>query len=41
MTMKEFIDFHETRTLKGSETLVENIYAKNAILERAPNPLTT
>ncbi|KAK8780537.1 hypothetical protein V5799_018122 [Amblyomma americanum] len=39
LTMQEFLDLQAARTLRSSETLVEYMYLKNAILDNSPYPL--
>ncbi|KAK8779210.1 hypothetical protein V5799_019450 [Amblyomma americanum] len=39
LTMQEFLDLQAARALRSSETLVEYMYSKNAILDKSPYPL--
>ncbi|CAN7949844.1 unnamed protein product [Ixodes hexagonus] len=40
MSLQEFFDFQNERKLKPDETLVQYMYAKNAMLEKAPHKLS-
>ncbi|KAH9364807.1 hypothetical protein HPB48_007098 [Haemaphysalis longicornis] len=41
MTMQEFLNYQAQRTLRENETITEYVYAKNAMLEKAPYNLAT
>ncbi|XP_075553680.1 uncharacterized protein LOC142586319 [Dermacentor variabilis] len=39
LTMQEFLELQASRKLRNSETLVEYMYSKNALLDKSPYPL--
>ncbi|KAH9367615.1 hypothetical protein HPB48_009986 [Haemaphysalis longicornis] len=41
MSMQDFLDLQSKRRLRPSETIVEYMYSKNALLDKAPYPLAT
>ncbi|KAL1479515.1 hypothetical protein MTO96_051777 [Rhipicephalus appendiculatus] len=40
MSLQEFLDYQNERKLLATETIVQYMYAKNAMLEKAPHKLT-
>lgn len=41
MSMQDYLDLQSKRRLRPSEMIVEYIYSKNTLLDKAPYPLTT
>ncbi|KAH9378398.1 hypothetical protein HPB48_017519 [Haemaphysalis longicornis] len=39
--MQDFLDLRSKRRVRASETIVEYMYSKNALLDKAPYPLAT